>query len=207
MSQLMEGYRTLRAAPVRVSSRVLRPRLTKQLAEHTKVHLGCGPYTFDGWANLDLGGGSDVVSFDLTARLPFEDASLDRIFTEHFIEHVTRQRGARFLRECARVLKPGGVLRVSTPDLVRLVDEYLAGRTTEWTDQGWTPATPAQMLNEGMRQWGHRFVYDEPELIAAIRSAGFADVTRVAWRESQHEDLRGLEQRSFHGDLIVEATR
>ncbi|WP_162254781.1 methyltransferase domain-containing protein [Phycicoccus sp. Root563] len=181
--------------------------MLRQLAHHSRAHLGCGPHVFDGWANLDLGGGTGVVSYDLTARLPFGDSTLSRVYTEHFIEHVSRAKGARFLRECARVLAPGGILRVSTPDLRRLAEEYQAGRLDEWSDQGWNPGTPAQMLNEGMRKWGHQFVYDEPELTEAVLQAGFREVRRVDWRESEHHDLRDLEQRSFHGDLIMEAVR
>jgi predicted SAM-dependent methyltransferase len=203
---LMERTFTARTLHVRVTSRAMRGRWQRQLAGHTRVHLGCGPHPFEGWANLDLGGGPDVVPYDLTGRLPFRDASVDRVFTEHFIEHVPRRRGDRVLSECARILKPGGVLRVSTPDLRRLVEAYLAGDTDEWADQGWRPSSPSRMLNEGLRLWGHKFVYDEAELTMALRSAGFSAVVRVPWRESVHDDLRDLERRSYHGDLILEAT-
>jgi predicted SAM-dependent methyltransferase len=157
---------------------------------------------FDGWANLDVGGGDGVVPYDLTGRLPFPDGSLDQVFTEHFIEHVSRARGVRFLAECARILRPDGVLRVSTPDLRRLVDGDQLGRTTEWEDQGWEPQTPARLIKEG-----YTFPYDENELSAALGEAGFSRMKRVGWHESEHADLRDLERRSLHGDLILEASR
>ena len=204
---LAERWWSVKALPVRVTSRVMATRLRQQLAGHDRVHLGCGPNVLEGWANLDIGGGSGVTHFDLTSRLPFSDASVNRVFTEHFIEHIPRKRGLSVLRECARILKPNGVLRLSTPDLRVLVDQYLAGRTIEWSDQGWTPNSPCQMLNEGMRRWGHQFVWDEAELVAALSSVGFATVNRVAWRESEHSGLSGLECRTDHGDLIVEAVR
>lgn len=206
LTAVAERMFLLRTFPVRATSRLLRPRLERRLEGESRVHLGCGPHAFDGWANLDLGGGRGVVPYDLTGRLPFRDSSVDMVFTEHFIEHVPRHRGDRVLRECARILKPGGVLRVSTPDLRRLIDEYLANRTDEWIDQGWRPSSPTRMLNEGMRLWGHKFLYDEAELTGALRDAGFSAVVRVAWHHSVHHDLQGLERRSFHGDLILEAT-
>jgi hypothetical protein len=63
------------------------------------------------------------------------------------------------------------------------------------------------MVNEGMRSWGHTFLYDEPELVSALNEVGFAHVVRVQWQQSSHADMTGLERRSFHGDLILEATK
>jgi hypothetical protein len=61
------------------------------------------------------------------------------------------------------------------------------------------------MVNEGLRLWGHKFVYDEPELMLLLREAGFTRVRAAAWHESPHEPLRGLEARPFHNELIWEA--
>ncbi len=46
--------------------------------------------------------------------LPFEDASFDRVFSNALMEHLTDP--VRALREMLRVLKPGGVIGVSSPD-------------------------------------------------------------------------------------------
>lgn len=184
------------AAPVRAA-----------LAGQTRLHLGCGRNVVPGWANVDAEGGAGVIAWDLRRPLPAADASFDYVFSEHFIEHVTRDEALRLLRECRRVLKPGGVLRTTTPDLRKLVAEYLSGRLDEWRDVAWLPESPCRLLNEGMRLWGHQFVYDEPELRALLAEAGFADVERVAWRESSHEALRGLECRPLHDEIIVEARR
>lgn len=183
------------AAPVRAA-----------LAGHTRLHLGCGRNVIAGWANVDAEGGEGVIAWDLRRPLPAADASFDYVFSEHFIEHVTRDEALRLLRECMRVLKPGGVLRTTTPDLRKLVAEYLAGRLDEWRNVEWLPATPCRLLNEGMRSWGHQFVYDEPELRLLLAEAGFADVERVAWRESGRPALRALECRPFHDEIIVEAS-
>ena len=61
---------------------------------------------------------------DATQTFPLPDCSFDYIFSEHMIEHVTYQNGKRMILECYRVLKPGGLLRISTPDLSFLVDLY-----------------------------------------------------------------------------------
>lgn len=181
--------------------------MARRATDATRLHLGCGPHVFPGWANLDVSGPPGVIAYDLRRPLPVDTATVEFVYSEHFLEHVPFETGVTLLRECARVLRPDGVIRISTPDLRALVDEYLAGRTSEWEDMAWFPATPCDVLNEGMRLWGHRYIWDESRLRGALEAVGFRLVERVAWRDSRHEPLRGLESRPFHGDLIVEATR
>ena len=74
-----------------------------------KIHLGCGTNYIDGWVNVDLDSVLADVHLDLRNPLPYADTSVDFIFNEHFIEHITRDEALGFLKECRRVLKPGGV--------------------------------------------------------------------------------------------------
>lgn len=182
-------------------------RARSQLRDSTRLHLGCGDNLLPGWTNVDLFGMPGVVAWNLTRRLPVADASVDVIFTEHFIEHISHEAALRFLSDCFRVLKPGGTLRVSTPDLQKLVVEYSAERLNEWQDVGWSPTTPCRLLNEGMRSWGHLFIFDEDELRADLAANGFEEISREGRHSSAHVELRGLERRPDHGDLILEARR
>ena len=175
--------------------------------EHEWLHLGCGTHLLAGWANIDLDGPSGVIRHDLTRPLPMRADSAELIFCEHFIEHLTRAQGLALLQECRRVLRPGGILRLSTPDLRKLIDEYLASRTTGWAEVGWQPLTPCRMLNEGLRLWGHLFVYDQAELLGLLDEAGFRELEAKTWRESAHPALRGIESRPFLGELIYEARK
>lgn len=56
------------------------------------------------------------VEHDLTQPIPLPDESVERILTEHFIEHVDRAAAGRILADCHRLLKPGGNLRIAVPD-------------------------------------------------------------------------------------------
>ncbi len=178
-----------------------------------RLHLACGiaglghgAKILPGWTNIDIeGNGTTTFAWNLTEPLPLPDRSVDCVYSEHFIEHLSLEDGRRLLADCRRVLAPGGVVRVSTPDLMALVRKYLEGDVREWTDMGWSPQTPCDLLNEGMRNWGHLYVYDEAKLSAELTSTGFASVRRCRWGDSAHEPLRGLETRPDHGDLILEA--
>jgi len=187
-------------------SRIKLKRALK-LVSTPKLHLGCGPNVLPGWLNLDLEPGVGGFKCDLTQRLPIPNNAIEYIYSEHFIEHLEITDAEALLRECYRVLKPQGVIRISTPDLRKLLDEYYKKRTTEWHDVGWTPLTPCRMVNEGMRLWGHKFVYDSDELQTLIQKAGFIKVRSVKWRDSQYTALQNLESRPFHGELIFEADK
>lgn len=169
-----------------------------------KLHLGCGPHIFAGWLNYDLSPGPGGIALDLRGGLPHPTSSVDFIFTEHFIEHLTRAEGLAFLRECRRVLKPEGVLRCSTPDLKTIVSCYRSKKIDDWAPT-WTPATPAQFFNEAMRLWGHQFIYDLDELTLILTEAGFQQVKKVTHHKSSFTELASREIRPPIGDLIVEA--
>jgi predicted SAM-dependent methyltransferase len=177
------------------------------LAQHTKIHLACGSNIIDGWANIDLSGNKNVIRLDLTLPLPVNSKTIRFIYCEHFIEHISLEQAKGLLGECYRVLQPGGVLRLSTPNLRKGIDEYLSGRVSEWSDVGWNPSTPCRMMNEGLRLWGHQFVYDTDELENLLKETGFCNINRVTWRESKYEELKGLECRPFHDEIILECVK
>ena len=91
------------------------------------------------------------------------------------------------LRECLRVLRPGGVLRLATPDFARLVELY-EGRAgpdgapyLRWHHRNFSPAKPLHplvVINHDVRAWGHTFLYDEEVLTNALTDAGSIDVGR-----------------------------
>jgi predicted SAM-dependent methyltransferase len=154
----------------------------------TKLHIGSGPQILQGWVNVDNQPypGVDKV-LDVTAGLPFRD--VEYIFAEHFIEHIAHDDAAKLLRECRRVLRDDGVLRLSTPDL-------------DWvwlTHYRLDVGEPDQVracyeINRAFRGWGHQFLYNERTLRATLLDCGFSNIVRVEYGVSQHEALHGLER-------------
>jgi predicted SAM-dependent methyltransferase len=187
-----------------VSARLRRLRSPGLLKGYDRLHLGSGGRLLDGWANVDINGLGNIV-WDLTKPLPIPAGGVRFVYSEHFVEHISLSDARRLLSHARRVMAPGSTIRISTPDLKVLVDDYQAGRTVRMDHADWFPETPCQMVNEAVRQWGHSFIYDEAELTRLLGECGFSDVRRVKWGESDFPELRGLESRPDFGDLIVEA--
>lgn len=89
-----------------------------------KLHLGCGGNYLAGWLNTDYYRDDKRSRLDVTKRFPFPDGSFDFAFSEHMIEHISYTDARTMISECFRVLKPGGVLRLSTPDFRFLIRLY-----------------------------------------------------------------------------------
>lgn len=181
-------------------------RKLARLPQPWRLCLGSGSAPIPGFINIDLDGEPDL-RLDLRVGLPMPDASVDAIYSEHFIEHVPLPAVQHLLRECRRVLRPEGVLRIATPDLEALLHAYHYA----WRDQEWLrePAfafvdTRAHMLNLAFHGWGHQYLFDAEDLSKRLREAGFGVVQRCALGQSDHPALRSLETRA-DSRLIVEA--
>ena len=95
------------------------------------LNLGCGAHFHTAWVNLDITPADSAVrQHDLRERLPFKEGQFDAVYHSHVLEHLPHSQALPFLRECHRVLAPGGILRVVVPDLetiARLYLKYLEG--------------------------------------------------------------------------------
>lgn len=90
------------------------------------LNLGCGSRFHPEWINLDLFPAHDSVkTYDLGQPLPFEDETFDVVYHSHVLEHLRKNEVLPFLRECRRVLKVGGILRIALPDLENIAKSYL----------------------------------------------------------------------------------
>lgn len=97
------------------------------------LNLGCGGRFHPAWVNLDLRPQHPSVRpHDVAAPLPFPDASFDAVYHAHLLEHLPRDGATPFLRECFRVLKAGGVVRVVVPDLEQIAELYLRALDAAW---------------------------------------------------------------------------
>src|SRR5437868_4053917 len=82
-----------------------------------KIQLGAGLNNLTGWFNTDYFPRNNVLFVDVTKPFPIPSNSFQFIFSEHHIEHISYKYAVEMLREAFRIMKPGGHIRISTPDL------------------------------------------------------------------------------------------
>jgi predicted SAM-dependent methyltransferase len=132
-----------------------------------RLHLGSHINYLGGWVNIDLAGIPIDLPLDVTRRLPFFDSTVEAIFHEHLLEHLSLREGMALTRECWRVLEPGGVLRVGVPDCGEAINRY--------TRREGKP-TPMLRMQEMFYEHGHLTMYDAPTLFALFEECGFRGV-------------------------------
>lgn len=123
---------------------------------------------------VDLFPGSDFagVQADACEPFPFIDRTFDVVVSMEGIEHFENQ--AAFLRECARVLRPGGCLLLTTPNVLHL-NARLAGFLTgqRLLKQGFINEFATLRGRSGNRAYhGHAFLIDVFRLRYLMRIAG-----------------------------------
>jgi predicted SAM-dependent methyltransferase len=209
------------------------------------LHLGCGADVVPGWVNIDKspsillsraprlrkalgrvgiltpaqarGFPPGAVRADVSKRIPAADASAEFAYSSHMIEHMSRWQALSFFRECRRVLRPGGVLRLATPDLEEMIRDYSHNRSPLLAEQPTRAdafcaeygaySDPPSIVRRFVKKWlggeSHQWLYDAESLTFLLRESGFAEVTRCSYRKGTVPDLDLVENRER--GLFVEA--
>jgi predicted SAM-dependent methyltransferase len=207
LAAISGGYGLSRALPAWRSRTIISQYVSSH--QTRKIQLGAGTVNLQGWLNTDIEPQAGQAYLDATKPFPFADGSIQYIFGEHVIEHLTYDDGLAMLRECYRVLSPGGKVRFATPDLHRLMallDSAPPGYMDAKFKFHYWPAkpggvAPAFIINKEMREWGHLFVYDEAALRESFAQAGFQSIRRFEPGMSDDEALTGVEAR--HNNSLI----
>jgi len=209
-----------------------------------KLNLGCGPVQPEGWVNIDGSMRARLASrlppvdhlltrvgllsptefstktktYDLLRSLPFSDASVDAIYAGELWEHLRPDDGKRLMRECYRVLKKQGVLRICVPDGAEFWRAYLEKHQRELEKP--VAERDVESVREHvamyfrdictqqsyLKSFGHfhKWQYDEVQLVALFLECGFSEATRRRFHDSAIEDVTSVERSDF---LIVEGAK
>ena len=145
-----------------------------------RINLGSGQRKFAGWTNVDCcsreGQVPDVVA---DARsLPFPDGSAEMVALHHVIEHFGCGEADGVLRECFRVLAPGGSLFVFVPDMRKIAQRWLMGGIDDFIFLVNTYG--AYQGEEGDR---HKWGYHEKSLMEYLCKNPWKCVKPFDWRK------------------------
>ncbi len=185
-----------------------------------KLQVGGGYHTKKDWLNGDFLTGE--IYLNAAKTFPIKSDSFDYIFSEHFLEHLDFSQGRIHLKEAYRVMKKGAKIRIGTPDLEKLVQLYnnknefcTQKQAVERHFRFFDKKNPlfGEFFNDMFHMWSHQFIYDFETLKACLQEAGFTNVTRFLFAESDTKEFKNVE---VHADsewmkngftLIVEAEK
>jgi len=194
-----------------------------------KLNIGCFTSFFmfhDTWVNIDKIDLSSIMQrrcqflhHDVTDGIPYPDDSVALIYHSDFLEHLSYHEAISFLKECHRVLKPGGLMRVCVPDLAAilniynecLMDEYKNIQPKEYREVKSQSLKLSMLLfgSVGSSQnnyRGHQMMYDYYGLEEMLKTTGFTNVKHSSIDESQSPFMCN---KDVHRDLelIVECRK
>jgi predicted SAM-dependent methyltransferase len=171
------------------------------------IEVGAGNKKGQGeWITIDMNDTCDLY-WDLRRGIPFPDESVKKIYSSHFLEHLSFREAQQFLDECKRVLAPGGHFSICVPNARIYLEAYVNGSQLE--DEkffGYRPAynstTRIDFVNYTAYMGGeHKYMFDEENLLYILSSEGFKHA-----RLRQFDPTLDLLQRD-HESIYAEAEK
>lgn len=168
-----------------------------------KLNLGSGSAPLEGYINCDLYPSGVIVSgatepnrdvdlvFDLSDGLPFDDGSIDEVVAIQVLEHLAKP--VMLLEEIYRVLKPGSIIDVATPDLTIVFEKWLEATNEErWVSIGEWPPLYAWIWGRGEGANKHLSGFDRWRLETVLIDIGFNNIEPVEPCQYLSVRLRGV---------------
>jgi prepilin-type processing-associated H-X9-DG protein len=146
-------------------------------------HLGCGTKYLSGFVNID-GNLFNKLDLWLDVRngLPFPSSTANSIYSTHMFEHFYPDELQLLLRECLRVLKPGGGIRLIVPNLASAISAY-SQKQSAWFYDSFSrhfDSLGGRFANFVFCDGQHRTAFDFTYLNEVLRRSGFHEVDESA---------------------------
>lgn len=173
------------------------------------LNLGCGgtrPHD-EWWINIDnlhaifpdsevperkqMDNERNYLNADLRNGIPFEDNSVEGILCSHILEHLDCHEAVKLLKECHRVLKPGGILRVVLPDPDKFHNLTVQG-ATEWGEPN---PSSVSFMEYALFFYDHKQLVSQGSLFCMLWLAGFREYFPTNYQESRIDRLAKIDNR------------
>jgi predicted SAM-dependent methyltransferase len=144
------------------------------------IEVGAGNKKGDnGWITIDLTKNCDIF-WDLRKGLPFPDESISKIYSSHFLEHLSFKEGQSFLQECLRVLIKKGLFSICVPNARLYLEAYANNKSLDHYckyKSAYNNTTKIDYVNYISYMDGHhKYMFDEENLLFILKNAGFNSV-------------------------------
>jgi SAM-dependent methyltransferase len=158
-----------------------------------RLNWGCGDTGEPGWINSDLKDGPGIdISADIRNGLPVDSDSLDYIVSIHALPMISYPDLVPVLEELKRMLKPGGVLRLSLPDLEKGIDAYRRGDRSYFLVPDDDVESLGGKLIVHMLWYGYSVTLFTPDFAEELlRNAGFSAIHHCDYQQTA-SDLAGI---------------
>ncbi|MEH2110217.1 class I SAM-dependent methyltransferase [Nostoc sp.] len=142
------------------------------------------------------------LHYNILKGLPLDSDSLLGINMSHILEHFTREEGLKVLKDCHRVLVPGGVLRISCPDLLVYAKAYINRDSSFYNSTAIRMACCYEDLNTYGDKFiskaydnenGHKWFYDAESAIDLLKTAGFRKIEERQLHDSSLPNIENIE--------------
>ena len=153
-----------------------------------KIHLGCGEKILDGFINIDIVKKKpQVIIDDVSTLKTIEQDSVDLIYACHVLEHFSRTEILNILETWNSKMKKGGIIRISVPDFDSIFLHYKKNKNLD---------SLIGLLYGGQRNEYdyHKVVFNFDTLSELLKKAGFSNVKRYEWRETEHSHIDDYSQ-------------
>jgi predicted SAM-dependent methyltransferase len=176
-------------------------------SRYAKINLCSGTMLLEGYCNIDLCVGSDLVLDLEKTLLPFPDNSINVVVCISSINYFSRERAKKIISDVYRVLKVGGVARFGTQDLRRIAEKYVNNDVEFFFqklpngEDRFVGQTMADKINswfygyEVAKNKGCKYVYDYVTLESLFREAGFSVIENKKYQESVIPNISEIDNR------------
>lgn len=156
------------------------------------LNIGCGARFHKGWVNIDVKPSSpEVQKCNVLERIPFSDKSFDVVYHSHVLEHIPENKALTFMKDCFRVLKHRGTIRVVVPDLEAITRLYLKA---------------LEKSSEGDQQWQYNYEWLKLEMYdQTVRKRSGGEMAAFLHQEFIPNKDFVLERIGIEGRRIIEA--